>query len=169
MIVIIISVWTDIISTIVKNLGIAKGSIYQYFEDKADLYAFLVETSMARRNEILRFVAERSNGPLSLWLLQLCLAELKFVNEFPEMQLLLEKAHVEKGYTVNKEYDGLLKERLSALTFSSEVVDQMVFIISNVNMALIQKYKGHSLTDALINEHINPLIMHITKIMTDQS
>ncbi len=31
------------ITTVVKTLGIAKGSVYQYFEDKKDLFTYLIE------------------------------------------------------------------------------------------------------------------------------
>jgi len=37
------------ISCIVKTAGIAKGSFYQYFEDKEDLYGFVVESAIVRR------------------------------------------------------------------------------------------------------------------------
>lgn len=37
------------ISRIVRRAGIAKGSFYQYFEDKADLYLFLIEMFTAEK------------------------------------------------------------------------------------------------------------------------
>ncbi|MCA9921558.1 MAG: TetR/AcrR family transcriptional regulator [Anaerolineales bacterium] len=37
------------ISRIVKNAGIAKGSFYQYFDDKKDLYLFLIHLSMEQK------------------------------------------------------------------------------------------------------------------------
>jgi AcrR family transcriptional regulator len=39
------------ISRIVARAGIAKGSLYQYFEDKADLYLYLIETGRRRKGE----------------------------------------------------------------------------------------------------------------------
>ncbi len=41
------------ISRIVKNAGIAKGSFYQYFEDKKDLFKFIVEKIGERKMEYL--------------------------------------------------------------------------------------------------------------------
>ncbi len=41
------------ISRIVKNAGIAKGSFYQYFEDKKDLFKFIVEKIGQRKMEYL--------------------------------------------------------------------------------------------------------------------
>ena len=39
------------ISRIVKHAGIAKGSFYQYFEDKKDLYLYLIHLSMEQKND----------------------------------------------------------------------------------------------------------------------
>lgn len=42
------------ISRIVKNAGIAKGSFYQYFDDKKDLYLFLIHLSMAQKTAFFK-------------------------------------------------------------------------------------------------------------------
>ncbi|NBC30902.1 MAG: TetR family transcriptional regulator [Spirochaetes bacterium] len=44
---------TASISRIVAELGIAKGSLYQYFEDKRDLYAYLLERAAAEKLDYL--------------------------------------------------------------------------------------------------------------------
>jgi AcrR family transcriptional regulator len=46
------------VSTIVKKLGIAKGSFYRYFKDKADLFAFLLEKISEKRMSQLRDLLE---------------------------------------------------------------------------------------------------------------
>lgn len=42
------------ISNIVREAKIAKGSFYQYFEDKQDLYQYLIELSAERRLDLLK-------------------------------------------------------------------------------------------------------------------
>jgi AcrR family transcriptional regulator len=42
------------LSRIVERAGIAKGSIYQYFEHKQDLYLFLLDHAVQRQLELLR-------------------------------------------------------------------------------------------------------------------
>jgi len=42
------------ISNIVREAGIAKGSFYQYFDDKKDLYAFLVERSAEEKLKLIK-------------------------------------------------------------------------------------------------------------------
>ncbi len=39
------------LSRIVENCGIAKGSMYQYFEDKLDLYLYIVEMAYERKRD----------------------------------------------------------------------------------------------------------------------
>ncbi len=41
------------VTTIVARLGIAKGSVYQYFEDKVDLFAWLVEEAGRRKLAVI--------------------------------------------------------------------------------------------------------------------
>lgn len=47
------------ISRIVKKLGIAKGSIYQYFDNKRDLYHYLIEYSSRKRYEQIEELFEQ--------------------------------------------------------------------------------------------------------------
>jgi len=51
------------ISRIVKNAGIAKGSFYQYFEDKKDLYLYLIHLSMEQKNAFFnKFTPPENTG-----------------------------------------------------------------------------------------------------------
>ncbi|MDX8338878.1 TetR/AcrR family transcriptional regulator [Draconibacterium sp. IB214405] len=50
------------ISMVVKQLGIAKGSVYQYFEDKLDLFMYLVNESVAVKSKYTA-VLKRENYP----------------------------------------------------------------------------------------------------------
>ncbi len=47
------------VSRIVAKLGIAKGSVYQYFEDKKDLYAYLLEFASIRKQA---WMVEKQGG-----------------------------------------------------------------------------------------------------------
>lgn len=50
------------ITIVVKQLGIAKGSIYQYFEDKLDLYRYLIGLCSALKQQYVASI-ERNNYP----------------------------------------------------------------------------------------------------------
>ena len=42
------------VNTIVKNAGISKGSLYQYFEDKVDLYLYMLEVASKKKVQFLQ-------------------------------------------------------------------------------------------------------------------
>ena len=48
------------LSSVVKSLGIAKGSVYQYFEDKQDLFLYLVGICSAKKTEYFENVKRES-------------------------------------------------------------------------------------------------------------
>lgn len=83
------------ITPIIKQTGIPKGSIYQYFESKKDLYQYLIELSQARRMEYLQDVFD-SDG-MSFWQLvgSLFEAEFRFILENPMQASLLNAASLE--------------------------------------------------------------------------
>lgn len=53
------------VTTIVARLGIAKGSVYQYFEDKLDLFRWLVEEAGRRKQAALAEAPPLDGPPLA--------------------------------------------------------------------------------------------------------
>jgi len=79
------------ITRLVQHLGIAKGSVYQYFSDKYELYQYLVQQSYDKLLEILNFVDNREYDVLSVWYVNRTIAEIKFAKEFSEDFLLINR------------------------------------------------------------------------------
>ena len=52
------------IANIVKGAGISRGSFYQYFEGKEDLYFYLLNSYTAGRKQFLRDTLEKTGGDL---------------------------------------------------------------------------------------------------------
>lgn len=52
------------VSNIIKVAGIPRGSFYQYFEDKEDVYFFLLDEYSKRNNEIFISTLKKQNGDL---------------------------------------------------------------------------------------------------------
>lgn len=48
------------ISTVVKQLGIAKGSVYQYFDNKMDLYLYLIECCQEKKMQYITPIQRQS-------------------------------------------------------------------------------------------------------------
>lgn len=72
------------INAIVKELGIAKGSIYQYFEDKHALFLFVFFHSMEKVKHYLKNVRTETHGqPVSIRLEKTLEAGVRFIDEHP--------------------------------------------------------------------------------------
>jgi len=72
------------LSKIVARAGIAKGSIYQYFKDKQDMYFYLISLATQKKGEFLAgILEERSDAPIFERLLALFSAMLKFQQRYP--------------------------------------------------------------------------------------
>lgn len=52
------------IANIVKTAGISRGSFYQYFEGKEDLYFYLLNRYTARRKRLFKATLEKNSGDL---------------------------------------------------------------------------------------------------------
>ncbi len=100
------------ISGIVKKLGIAKGSIYQYFTDKADLYEHLLTLSLDRKYEIINYVNTRATPVFKSWFIRICLAEIKFAQEFTPMYRVLERARGPYAEKVDRTDKAFIQENL---------------------------------------------------------
>jgi hypothetical protein len=72
------------ITRLVKTLGIAKGSVYQYFNDKEDLYCYLVEDASSRLGNLLDKACPFKGEAFFEWYKKLLIVELKFYLSFPK-------------------------------------------------------------------------------------
>ena len=76
------------ITNLVKSLAIAKGSVYQYFEDKEDLYNYLVLDANSQLNELLDKACKYQGEEFYDWYTKLLLVEVKFMLSFPQYAVL---------------------------------------------------------------------------------
>ncbi len=84
------------ITMLVKKLGIAKGSIYQYFENKEDMYLYLLEYAENRKNDIYHRSFKLTYTHLEQAFVRLNLIGLKFDLNFPEYALTLTGSYHEQ-------------------------------------------------------------------------
>jgi AcrR family transcriptional regulator len=84
------------ISEIVRQAGIAKGSVYQYFENKKDLYQYLVKLSSDEKLKLAKDLPapDHSSG-LFGYLRWQFLSEVYFEIQHPEMAQIAFRAFVE--------------------------------------------------------------------------
>ncbi|MCK8824142.1 TetR/AcrR family transcriptional regulator [Fuchsiella alkaliacetigena] len=77
------------INRIVEEADIAKGSFYQYFSDKKDLFKYIVELiTEEKMTYISKAVAEKQNLNFFELLRELYLAGFRFTKEHPRLQLV---------------------------------------------------------------------------------
>ena len=89
------------ITQLVKALGIAKGSVYQYFDDKQDLYQFLIETAFRTIEKLTNQACPQTLGEdYKEWLLKYLLVQLKLQLGFPHYALLLQRIDIPADSTI---------------------------------------------------------------------
>jgi AcrR family transcriptional regulator len=133
------------VTQMVKKLKIAKGSVYQYFENKKELYFYLLETAQIKRQEYMKPVLR--NPPDSFWELYVALfrTSVQFDYENPEMSALIANSSYEKysedlgNLMLNqkkKSLDfmrGLLERELLRGGLRNDVnIDVMAFFAANI-------------------------------------
>lgn len=79
------------ITNLVRRLGIAKGSVYQYFDDKRDLYQFLVIEASRQLETLEQQACPYNNEPFFDWYLKLVMVEVKFYFSFPQYAILFQQ------------------------------------------------------------------------------
>jgi len=98
------------ISAIVRNAGIAKGSFYQYFADKKDLYLYVLQLGMARKLELVTQFRSSSNNLKTFdylkWMMQ---ASVQFELAYPDLARIAYRAFVEE-IPFPEEVDELMRQ-----------------------------------------------------------
>lgn len=89
------------ITRLVSDLKMAKGSIYQYFKDKDDLYNYLVEHAYSQLYLVLSKACPTSNSPTDFdyWYKNYLLVYIKFLCAIPSYAYLMIRNKVEFSET----------------------------------------------------------------------
>lgn len=92
------------LTKIVKSAGIAKGSMYQYFEDKQALFRYLLEFAAQEKLAFLRDVEINSNGGFFETLERILLAGVQFNLVHPQLSRLIANAMESTGEGIIQEF-----------------------------------------------------------------
>ena len=104
------------ITNLVKSLGIAKGSVYQYFTDKEDLYNFLVTDADRQLNQLIDQACVYNGEDFFDWYSKLLMVEMKFLLSFPQYALLFQKLTSESKSAQKNLAQELAELRLSRIS-----------------------------------------------------
>ncbi|WP_299452156.1 TetR/AcrR family transcriptional regulator [uncultured Microscilla sp.] len=95
-----------------QQIGIAKGTLYKYFENKKDLYLFLVEYAITKKYQTIdRLLQQSSDDELSEVLLQIYTSTARFEVDFPVLSRFLYCVHREHPHHELGNLPQLLKKQ----------------------------------------------------------
>lgn len=144
------------VSKLVKDLDIAKGSVYQYFIDKKDLYEYLLEKAVTKKQDLLTLIDKREGLKLSDWFIQRTLVEIKFAEQFPlDHQLLNHEWQRYKSFDI----EAIKHIALTQDTFDSyNAIYELAFLLISIKNAIVNDPENNSLSDREVLTKINRLI-----------
>lgn len=109
------------INSMVQQIGIAKGSIYQYFGDKSELFLYVFSTSMELVKNYLREIRETTqNKPIENRLEKTLLGGVQFIKENPVVYRLYIKILSESSMPFREEILQSLKQ------YSYDYIDSLL-------------------------------------------
>lgn len=149
------------IANIVKSAGIPRGSFYQYFEDKEDLFYYLTNELAQKNNERFILILKEKNGDLFESFIELFRIMIKhhrkqenrnfFKNVFLNMNYKLENTLSDNVYSENKK-----KQYLSVLSLvnrnhlnikDEEELHQVILIMRAITFQNLVQAFGKDLTN----------------------
>lgn len=145
------------VNRIVKRAGIAKGSFYQYFEDKKDLLLYVLQIIGEEKLAYLRPVLERGNREDFFTLLRdLYIAGIRFAQEHPlyvqiGRQLLASRNSpiyqeaLARGMAIAQEiFERMIQEAIRRGEVRDDLdVRLMAFLVASLNNLVVEYYTEH--------------------------
>jgi len=110
------------VSNIVKKLGVAKGSFYRYFENKFDLYSYLIQNAYEMRMDQLDDLLEKENLSFFEIIRENFRDKVKFDLNYPLKSIFLYNAMQESH---EEETDTIINEMISGvLKFTTQLIQK---------------------------------------------
>lgn len=100
------------INKIVENSGISKGSFYQYFEDKKDLYKYIISLMAEKKLKYMSPVMKNPfNHDFFTLLREIYLSGLSFAKDNPDLVAIGNRLLTDKSHPL---YSEIMKENMDA-------------------------------------------------------
>lgn len=146
------------INRIIERSGISKGSFYQYFEDKKDVYKYLMTVTVERK---LKYISPVMMNPekLDIFTLirELYVSGLSFAGENPKLvdmgnKLLGDRQHplynelLKDNFDVSRDYFAAVIEKAKAAGEVRPDIDSrlVAYILTMLNVAVVDYYRINS-------------------------
>ena len=142
------------INRIVANSGIAKGSFYQYFEDKKDLFLYLMNLiAEEKANYISPLMRNPDQHDIFTLIRELYLSGIQFVVEHPEYAEISKKVLENKNSSIYKEimddnlpaaykfFETLLENAIARGEVRADIdIKMFAYMIASMNTLVIEYY-----------------------------
>ena len=156
---------TASINQIVKTSEIAKGSFYQYFEDKLDIYKLAMQISQKERINYIERVNENERYKDEFRIMrELCVAIIKFEIDRPKYSSIINKFHkntdielkneVLKDVEIGSRYEfkTILQEGIdSGKIYYNVDVELMAFLLENISRNIKEYFNIKRREDKYVN------------------
>ena len=156
------------ITNLVKTLGIAKGSVYQYFEDKDELYHFLVEESVDQLQALLNKTCTYTNEDFFTWYNKFLLVQVRYLMSFPAQAILLRNmlsGALGIDRKLKHEFLGAMQSRIKVAVTDEIKPDEITYeILINAPIQLFDLLTAH-LNLAKIISAGNPIYLDAQELM----
>jgi AcrR family transcriptional regulator len=98
-----VSLYEASISNIIKEAGIPRGSFYQYFEDKEDVFFYLLDVYSKRTYDKFISILKKNNGDIFESFIEWFKSVLKS-SEIPEDRQYIKNAFLNMNYKIEKAF-----------------------------------------------------------------
>ena len=144
------------INRIVAESGIAKGSFYQYFEDKKDLFLYVIQLIAEEEIDYISpgMINPDENDIFTL-IRELFLSEIQFANEHPRYAAIRSKLFANKEASIYKEAKAdnlpssyaIIEMLLEKAIARGEVravfeINLLTRVIASMSVAVVEYYSG---------------------------
>ena len=141
---------------IVKNCGISKGSLFKYFENKEELYFYLIDTVSAQMAEEMRFDVSRLSKDLYERVIEYSVAEISWYVTNPVKGRFLIGVASETGSDIGRKiverygdkstdiYEALLKgvDMSGRSNSRKEIKDILRWVLMGFNSSFLKSIAG---------------------------
>lgn len=145
------------VNRIVANAEISKGSLYQYFEDKKDIFNYLIALMTEEKLKFVSPVMQNPDGYDFFTLIkELYVSGIRFAVENPEYAEIVNRLMETKNSKIYKEimdenmdaafkyFDGLIKKAIAKGEVRKEIDHKMfTYLIASMNEKIIEYFSEY--------------------------
>jgi len=148
------------LSNIIKNANISRGSLYQYFEDKFDIYTYILEIA---KNEKMKYISPLLANPKEISFIDLFkemyVSGIKFALKNPKLVKMITHLLSTKGEIYNRVMKDTLRMAIGLYVDLIELDKQAGRIKKSINSEVLAQL----VIDMTINVSINELDLDKSK------